>query len=142
MIQLPARLPGLRMLIVVVAIAGVVWISLEGRLWQVVALAAALTVASSGILWERYAAGRRLTVHRWYVAATLGGLLLGATCLGLALALMAVKTGLHAHGPEFRLAEIHWVLRQWAAWPAAGALLGAGIGLIVVATGRYHVAEY
>jgi hypothetical protein len=44
---------------------------------------------------------------------------------------MAVKTGLHAHGPEFTPAEINWVLQQTPIWTAAGLLAGLGLGQIV-----------
>ena len=49
------------------------------------------------------------------------------------LLLMAVKTGLHAHGPEYSAAQLAAVVGQWPLWIGAGALAGAGVGLLVVA---------
>jgi len=48
--------------------------------------------------------------------------------------LMALKTGIHAHGPEYTMAEVAWVWRQLPLWVAAGTL--AGTGLALVAAGR------
>jgi hypothetical protein len=43
---------------------------------------------------------------------------------------MSLKTGLHAHGPEFTAAQITWVLRQIPLWSLAGLSAGIGFGLL------------
>jgi NhaP-type Na+/H+ or K+/H+ antiporter len=49
----------------------------------------------------------------------------------LILFLMALKTGLHAHGPEFSAIEVSWVLQQIPLWAAAGLAGGLGVGLLL-----------
>jgi hypothetical protein len=44
---------------------------------------------------------------------------------------MAVKTGLHAHGPEFSPSQIAWVMGQVPWWTSAGLLAGVGLAMIV-----------
>ena len=58
------------------------------------------------------------------------GLVLGAGSGLATLIFMAVKTGLHTHGPEFSQAEIEWVLGNLTLWTAVGLLVGLGLGLI------------
>ena len=48
----------------------------------------------------------------------------------LTLFFMALKTGLHAHGPEFTPSEINWVIARIPLWTAVGLLSGAGLGLV------------
>jgi NhaP-type Na+/H+ or K+/H+ antiporter len=48
----------------------------------------------------------------------------------LTLVFMAIKTGLHAHGPEFTLQEIQWVSQQTPLWAAVGLLIGLGLGML------------
>jgi hypothetical protein len=69
-------------------------------------------------------------------AATLGaaaGLAWGAALGPAVLLMMAIKTGLHAHGPEYSAAQIAAVVGQWPLWIGAGVLAGAGVGLLAVA---------
>ena len=56
----------------------------------------------------------------------MAGLAAPAVILGL----MVLKTGVHAHGPEFTPAEISWITRQFAIWPIVGGLAGLGTSLI------------
>jgi len=63
------------------------------------------------------------------VTAVFGGLLgVGSTLLSFLF--IAVKTGLHAHGPEFTQAEIAWVWNAAPLWTAVWLLVGLGLGLI------------
>ncbi len=62
-----------------------------------------------------------------------GGLLFGLGSVFLTLFFMAMKTGLHAHGPEFTSFEINWVLQQAPIWAAAGVVAGLGLGLLMKA---------
>ena len=62
------------------------------------------------------------------------GLAYGVGLALLTLLLMAIKTGLHAHGPEYGGREIVWVWNQLPLWAGVGVLVGLGIGLL--AAGR------
>ncbi|MEM7802039.1 MAG: hypothetical protein AAF633_22790 [Chloroflexota bacterium] len=59
-----------------------------------------------------------------------GGLAVGAVVPWIILALMALKTGVHAHGPEYTPAEINWVAQQWPFWLSLGGGIGLGYGLL------------
>jgi hypothetical protein len=56
----------------------------------------------------------------------------GAGLALMTLMLMALKTGLHAHGPEYPTDQIFWVWRQLPLWAGVGALAGLGLGLLSV----------
>jgi hypothetical protein len=64
------------------------------------------------------------------LVTAVSGLALGAGSGLLSLLFMAVKTGLHAHGPEFSQAEIAWVWNGMLLWTTVGLLVGLGLGLI------------
>ena len=53
----------------------------------------------------------------------------------LTLLIMAVKTGLHGHGPEFSPAEISWVIDQIPLWSLVGLLAGLGVGIVAIGWG-------
>jgi hypothetical protein len=61
---------------------------------------------------------------------------MGLGCALLGLALMAIKTGLHGHGPEFTAAEIEWLVGQIPVWTAAGVPAGLGLGMLILAFRR------
>jgi hypothetical protein len=84
-------------------------------------------------LLQRALGGRRLSLSAWLTAAAAAGLALGAGSVLLTLFLMALKTGLHAHGPEFTTAQIAWVWNQLPLWSLAGLLAGGGLGLLLAA---------
>jgi hypothetical protein len=132
--SVPARIPGKRWLTIIVGLYGLLWISLEGALWQVILLSAGLTVLGALYLVQRLLGGRLVPAGRWLLlcAGLLG--VVGLSCALLALALMAVKTGLHGHGPEFTRSEIEWLVRQIPLWGTAGILAGTGLGLISLAS--------
>jgi hypothetical protein len=120
---------------VLVAVYGVAWIALEGNLARVTIFGCALSLLGLGYLFQRLLAGRRLSVHLWLLVSAALGVLFGFSCAVLTLLLMAVKTGLHAHGPEFNPAQIGWVVGQTPWWTSAGLLLGLGLGLIFAVGG-------
>ncbi len=128
--QIPHKLPGLKWLTAVVGVYGVIWIGLEGGLWRSVLLAVGVTAVSLLYLLQKYLGGRVLPMGKWLGVTAVSGLLLGLGSSLLTLLLMAVKTGLHGHGPEFSLAEIEWVINQIPLWTAVGLLIGLGIGMI------------
>ena len=131
----PEKIPGLKLLLIVWAVYTAVWISLEGGLWRVVVMGVATMILVTGQLWQRYLAGKSVGRGLAVVATAVSGLALGVGSGILTLIFMAVKTGLHAHGPEFSAAEVAWVIGQLPLWTAVGLLVGLGLGLIWVGTG-------
>ena len=134
--RIPAHFPGLRLATLLLMAAAVAWIAPEGDLLSVMALSIALTLLLLTHAARRWLGGKTLPAGHWLAALSLLGL---AAELGsglLALLLMAVKTGLHGHGPEFSAGEIAWVLRNTPFWAAAGLLSGGGLGLFTLALRR------
>jgi hypothetical protein len=134
--QLPAHFPGLRLATLLLLAVAVVWIAPEGNLANTLALAIALTLLLLTHLAERRLGGNRLAGRQWLLALTLLGLAAGLGSGLLALLLMALKTGLHGHGPEFSAEEINWVLASIPVWAPAGLLAGSGLALLTLALRR------
>jgi hypothetical protein len=80
------------------------------------------------------AGGKRLPAWKWMGVTAVTGLAIGFFSAILTLVFMAVKTGLHAHGPEFRPQEISWLIQQIPFWTTGGFLAGLGVGLIRTGT--------
>jgi hypothetical protein len=134
--KIPAKIAGLQWLTILVGLYGMVWISLEGSLWQVILLAAGLSLVGTFYLLQRNLGGRRISAGRWlFFCAGLGGAG-GLGCALLTLALMAIKTGLHGHGPEFAPAEIEWLFSQMPLWTISGGAAGLGLGMLGLAFRR------
>ena len=127
---IPSRIPGLRLFSILVAIYAVVWISLEGARQQVILLAVVFMLVIAGYLVQRILGGNRLSARHWVLYSAGLGLFIGLGSAFLTLILMAVKTGLHGHGPEFTQAEIEWVIGQIPLWTLAGLIAGVGLGLL------------
>ena len=128
--HIPPKVPGLRIFTVLVGLYAVVWISLEGQLGRLLLLAASLSLVAGGYAVQRLLGGRTLSKGQWLVVSAGIGFLLALAAGLLALLLIAVKTGLHSHGPEFSAEEFDWLLRQIPIWAVAGALAGLGLGLL------------
>ncbi|HSH05182.1 MAG TPA: hypothetical protein VLL52_21890 [Anaerolineae bacterium] len=109
---------------------GLLWIGLEGELWRVILLG--VWSGLLGVWWLGWQGRRWLGGEgwRWWLQLGLGGVLWGGSSVGLTLLLMVLKTGLHAHGPEFSPAEIGWVGEQWVVWMVVGGLVGMGVGML------------
>jgi hypothetical protein len=131
--QIPNRLPGLKGLIVFWAVSAVVWSALEGDLRRVVLFGLLTAITGLAFLFQRVMGGRHFPAVGGVLIIGLWGVALGAGVVLVSLFMMAVKTGLHAHGPEFSAADIEAVWGQAALWSAAGLLLGLGSGLLLVA---------
>ncbi|MBE2198030.1 MAG: hypothetical protein IAE79_05430 [Anaerolinea sp.] len=131
--QIPARIPGLRWLTIVWGVYAAIWISLEGDLRQVVALGVCTMLVGLGHGMQRRWAGRPFPAPGWLARMAATGLLLGAGSSILTLFFMALKTGLHAHGPEFTADELAWVMRQLPLWAGVGGMTGLGLGLLSLA---------
>ncbi len=130
--QLPDKLPGLRLLTILLAGYFALWISLEGDLTQTVILAVGSCVLAAAHLIQRWGRGRVLSGWFWLIGMTLTGLLVGVSTIFATLALMAVKTGLHAHGPEFTPREIAWVWNQLPLWTIIGTLTSLGLASLIL----------
>ncbi len=130
----PPHIPGYRWLALLVAACAMVWIALEGDLLQVVFLSVGVTVVSLGYLLQKYLAGRVLPVGWGLLVTAVLGALAGGGIVVLTLLFMALKTGLHAHGPEFSAAELSWVVQQAPLWIVVGLLAGLGCGLLMAAS--------
>lgn len=137
MIRIPSLIPGLRTMTLITLLLAFFWISLEGALWREALLALLITMVLIGRFWQRPGGDRVFTNPvGWLAAAAGSGLALGALSATLMLLLMSIKTGLHAHGPEFSQAELAWALRQPPYWAAAGLCLGLGVGMLTLAVVR------
>lgn len=130
---IPERIPGLRLALVLMALWGIVWMSLEGELTRVTLSAILVVALLLLVALERWLGGRQVALGRWLLLSTASGLLWGAGSVLMTLFLMALKTGIHAHGPEFTPLEIIWVWAQLGLWTALGGLIGAGLGMLAAA---------
>lgn len=126
----PRKIPGLKLLFGLWLVYTAVWISLEGALVQVVVMGTATAVLLVGYSWQRWLGGKAVGRGLGVLITAVSGVVLGAGSVLLTLVAMAVKTGLHAHGPEFTQAEITWVWRVLPLWTAVWLLVGLGLGLI------------
>ncbi|GAB4265661.1 MAG: hypothetical protein Kow0080_06050 [Candidatus Promineifilaceae bacterium] len=128
----PAKMPGLRPFLWLFFVYTAVWISLEGVLWRVVVMGVGVTAVTVAFLLQRTVGGKHFSVVGFVVLVTAAGLLFGVLSSLFTLIFMAIKTGLHAHGPEFTRAELVWVWRHLPVWAVAGGFAGGGLGLVLV----------
>jgi len=129
--RIPQQIPGLKPVIWLLSAYAAVWISLEGALWRSIMLAAGVTLLALTYLAQRWLAGRTVSLSGWIAVAALWGAAAGLGSAVMTLAFMSLKTGLHAHGPEFTPQEIRWVVGQIPLWSLAGLSLGLGVGLLI-----------
>lgn len=128
--RLPKNFPGLKWAAILVGLYAAIWITLEGHVGRVIALALGITLVTAGYLGQRLFGGRTFSPAGWLFATGLSGLLIGLGVALLTLILMGLKSGLHAHGPEFSREEIEWVLSQLPLWSGVGLLAGLGLGVL------------
>ncbi len=133
---LPSRIPGLRLALVLTAVWGVVWMSLEGDLFRVTASAVVVVGLLLLLALERRFGDRCLSLGRWLALAVVAGMLWGAGSVLMTLFLMALKTGIHAHGPEFTASEITLVWGRLLLWTVVGGLVGGALGMLAAAFAR------
>lgn len=131
--QIPDQIPGFKWLAALWAIMAVIWSMLEGSFERVLIFGFLTTLTGLAYLFQRMMGGRHFTTVPGLVVMGLWGLALGAGTVLMTLLLMAIKTGLHAHGPEFTTAEISAVWGQLPLWSLVGLLAGLGLGLLLVA---------
>jgi hypothetical protein len=128
--KLPTNIPGLRGATLIVGVLLLAWIAPEGRLWLETGMGVLVTAVLLAHLLQHFLGGRVLSVTAWVGVTAVFGFLFGLGSALLTLFLMAAKTGLHAHGPEFTPAEINWVWAQLPLWSLTGALGGFGLGML------------
>jgi len=132
------RVPGVRLLVILLGLFFVLWMPFEGDLRLVVALGVWTALTVTALLAQRLLTGRWLRAWQFTLVSFGLGVILGFSAPLFILLLMALKTGLHGHGPEFTMDEILWVQRQLPLWFGAGGLAGLGAGLVYL--GRLPVA--
>lgn len=115
---------------------GLAWLALEGNVRQDILLGALILIVLVWYLAIRYLGGRALSLSRWLAIAGVCGMLCGGALVLLMLFLMALKTGLHGHGPEYSAAEVAWVWAQLPLWIVTGLVGGLGLGLVLAGLRR------
>ncbi len=132
----PRQIPYLRLLVLLWGAYAAVWLALEGAPGRDLLLAAwgvgLLALAGAA----RAVGGRRLSAGQVVALAGVVGLVAGAAVVPATFAAMAFKTGLHAHGPEYTVAQLAAVWAQWPLWLVAGGVAGVGLGLLLVGLRR------
>jgi hypothetical protein len=139
--SMPAEIPGRRLIAATLLLFAAVWIPLEGDMRLDFILSALILAAIIRTLVARYLAGRKLTLPQWLSLMMLTGLIAGGGLVLLTLFLMTLKTGLHAHGPEYTPAELAWVWSRLLLWSSLGLLAGLGLGLITAGIRRDKYAS-
>ena len=129
--QIPDRVPGLRWFTFLWIVCALVWVTLEGNLQLTLLFGVLTAMLILGSIVGRFLAGRTVSLAVWLLVTAVLGVLLGLGSALLILLLMAIKTGLHAHGPEFSAVEVNWVLQQIPLWAAVGLVAGLGVGLLL-----------
>lgn len=133
--KIPRSIPRFKFLMMAaVGLLAVVWPALEGNPALELLLAAVLMSVGIFYIITILLGGRTMTAGQGIALTTVAGLSFGAGLVLLTIFLMALKTGLHAHGPEYTPQEITWVWRQLPLWAGVGGLAGLGVGLL--AAGR------
>lgn len=132
----PEKIPGLKLLLGIWIVYTAVWISLEGALVQVIVMGTATVVLLLGSGWQRWLGGKSVGKGVGVLVTAVSGGLLGAGSGLITFVYMAIKSGLHAHGPEFTQAEIAWVWDVLPLWTAVWLLVGLGTGLIWAGAGN------
>lgn len=97
---------------------------------RVTILGCATSLLLLGAVFQRWLAGRRFRPIVWLAICAALGAIVGFNSGMFTLIFMALKTGLHAHGPEFSQAQINWLLQQIPWWTSGGLLAGLGVGVI------------
>lgn len=132
--KIPPAIPYFKAITAVTGLYAVAWMALEGALWRETLLAALALALAILFLTTRFLGGRTLPAGRFVLAAAVAGLAYGVGLVFMTLFLMALKTGIHAHGPEYTAREVAWVWSQLPLWSGVGALAGLGLGLLAVAS--------
>lgn len=108
-----------------------VWTQFEGNITAVSILGGGAAFLIGWTVWRRM---RSTSLARTRLRATiilaLVGMICGVLTPLLILVGMALKMGLHNHGPEYSLAAVAGVVNAFMLTMAAGTLFGAGMGAL------------
>lgn len=132
--KIPLSIPHFKLAAAIVSLYAVIWLALEGDVTRDILLASSLLALGIVYITTHRLGGRTLSAGRFIGWATGSGVALGCGLALLTLFLMALKTGLHAHGPEYTPQEVAWVWRQLPLWAGVGTLAGLGLGLLAAAS--------
>ena len=103
------------------------WMPFEGLLWLVTSVGISLALLWG---WVVYRQTSFLSGLGPLGRTSVFGAIIGLATPLLILGLMVLKTGVHAHGPEYSPAEIAWITQQITIWPFVGGLAGFGLASI------------
>ena len=136
--KIPHRVPHLWLAVLLWGLYALLWTRLEASLARD-GLLAGWGLALLGVwLVARAFGGRALGAGQVAALGAAVGLAWGAALGPAVLLLMALKTGLHGHGPEYTAAQIGWVVAQWVWWVGAGGIAGVGLALLWLGWRRSH----
>jgi hypothetical protein len=107
------------------------WTQFEGNLRNVAILGTSAALLGAWTVWRRYLRSRTFSRRRFAVAMSLTGLFTGLAAPALALLGMAVKQGLHGHGPEYTTVQVTAVTQSFLWAGVAGLLFGIAAGLLL-----------
>lgn len=102
------------------------WMPFEGIFWLVTSVGITLTVLWGWVAYQSPFLSSLGSTARLAAFGAMAGLAAPAVILGL----MVLKTGVHAHGPEFTPPEIYWITQQFTIWPIFAGLCGLGVGFL------------
>ena len=129
--HLPQQIPGLKIATILTAVYAIIWISLEGNLVREVVMGVGVTAVSLLHLLQKWFGGQTLSLKNWLQITAIFGFSGGFVTAPLTYIAMILKTGLHAHGPEFTLAQFEWVIQQMPLWAVTGLLIGLALGMLI-----------
>jgi hypothetical protein len=135
-VRIPGKIPGRRLLAILLIGYAAIWMVIEGNPASVWLLAILVMLYLSASLLLRFVAGRALSLVAWLALCAGAGLVFGVGSALLTLFFMALKSGIHAHGPEFTPEQIAQVVSQTPVWAVGGLLVGLGVGLLLAGLGR------
>ncbi len=127
---IPEKIPGLMLLKGLAGVLAAIWMVLEGAWWLTIGLGVGGTAVILLHLLQKKLAQKAIPRPKWIALSTSLGLLLGLGSPIAILLLMTLKTGLHAHGPEYTPAQINWIITQIPLWTISGLTAGFGLGLL------------
>ncbi|MCO5186664.1 MAG: hypothetical protein M9918_00430 [Anaerolineae bacterium] len=108
-----------------------VWTQVEGNFRNVVLLGVSGALLGGWTIWRRWIAKRIATRIQFAVAMTASGLAAGLATPMLILLGMAIKQGLHGHGPEYTTAQVATVTQSILWSGLVGLLFGMAAGLLL-----------
>jgi hypothetical protein len=124
----PSTAPcSLRIALILVGVALLIWLTFENHSELLVLIFAAICSVLFTLKLILWVGLDRFSVYAWVIGGGLSGLAVPL----LAALFMFLKNGLHSHiAPDFTLAQVVSVLQRAPFFVIGGSLLGLGIGLL------------